>query len=110
MINGVSGVSVGSVGGRIDREHWIGGATAPTRSGQTESAAGLGDQIGQALGAMSAAEHRADLAAQGAATGDLASVSEFMMATTEAQLMAEVTVAVRNRGIEAFNEIMRMQV
>ena len=44
------------------------------------------------------------------ATGDLASVSDYMIAATEAQLATEVTVAVRNRAIESFNEIMRMQV
>jgi len=52
----------------------------------------------------------ADAAAIAGATGALSSVSDYMVAATEAQLTTEVTVAVRNRAIEAFNDIMRMQV
>ncbi len=59
---------------------------------------------------MGAAEARADSAALAGATGELASVSDYMIASTEAQLTTEITVAVRNRAIESFNEIMRMQV
>ena len=36
--------------------------------------------------------------------------SKYTIASTEAQLMTQLTVAVRNKAVEAFNDIMRMQV
>ncbi len=78
--------------------------TAPEESDSFASA------VGGALDQLSAADNRATKAAQAAATGDVASVGEYMVAATEAQLTAELTVAVRNRAIEAFNDIMRMQI
>lgn len=48
-------------------------------------------------------------AAEQAAVGDLESVTDYMIASTEAQLATEITVAVRDRAISAFNDIMRMQ-
>ncbi len=102
MISPVGGISVSGLGGRVESARFT------KEAGETDTS--FGGQIGDALSALGNAEQRADTASRAAATGDLSSVSEFMMATTEAQLLTEVTVAVRNRGIEAFNEIMRMQV
>lgn len=102
MISPVGGVSVTGLGGRVESAKVAGDAKTSETS--------IAGQIGDALNSLSAAEQRADTASRAAATGDLSSVSEFMMATTEAQLLTEVTVAVRNRAVEAFNEIMRMQV
>jgi len=44
-----------------------------------------------------------------AATGDLTDVHEYMIASTEASVATDLTVAVRNKAVDAFNEIMRMQ-
>jgi len=52
----------------------------------------------------------ADNAAQGVATGQLTDIHQFTAAAAKAQLGVELTVAVRNRAVEAYQEIMRMQV
>jgi flagellar hook-basal body complex protein FliE len=45
-----------------------------------------------------------------AATGDLQSIHDYTIAATQAAVTTQVTVAVRNKAVEAFNEIMRMPV
>jgi flagellar hook-basal body complex protein FliE len=49
-----------------------------------------------------------DTLAQQAATGDLSDAHDYMIAATKASLATELTVAVRNKAVDAFNEIMRM--
>ena len=66
--------------------------------------------ITDALASVGQAENSVTAAAEAAAVGDLESVSDFMVATAEAQLTTEITVAVRDRAISAFTDIMRMQI
>jgi len=66
--------------------------------------------VSDALGAVNDAHGRVDDLSVAAATGDLTAVHELTMATAEAQLLTQLTVEVRNRAVEAFNDIMRMQV
>ncbi|MEM9563288.1 MAG: flagellar hook-basal body complex protein FliE [Actinomycetota bacterium] len=83
-----------------------------TGSGTTaENFAGaIGQAIGDGLDQINQLDQAVSEASQQAAVGNLDSVSDFMIATAEAQLATEITVAVRDRAITAFNDIMRMQI
>lgn len=71
---------------------------------------GFGDIVSSALDNLDQAQKQTDQLSQAAATGDLDRVEDLMIATNQTQLMTQLTVAVRDRAVEAFNEIMRMQV
>jgi flagellar hook-basal body complex protein FliE len=49
-----------------------------------------------------------DLAVK-AVTGDLGDIHTATLAATRAQVTLELVSAVRNKGVDGFNEIMRMQ-
>ena len=66
--------------------------------------------VNQALDTVSGLENGVNHASRLAATGDLGSVSDYMIAASEAQLATEITVAIRDRAIAAFNDIMTMQI
>ncbi len=80
--------------------------TGPDAAGTTNFA----DQVKGALESVEQAQQTADGLAQQAATGELTDVHDYMIAATQAQLATDLTVAVRNRALESFQEIMRMQI
>ena len=82
----------------------------PTAAADPAASGGFGDMLGRALESVSDSHARADELALQAATGDLSAVHDYTIAATEAQLLTQLTVEVRNRAVEAFNDIMRMQV
>jgi flagellar hook-basal body complex protein FliE len=81
------------------------GAAGPTPASGTDFAAALGHGLEQLQQVQGKAD---DLAVQ-AAAGTLADPAEYMIASTQASLATQLTVAVRNKALDAFNEIMRMQ-
>lgn len=93
---------------------------APTRatgvgsSGSTGAAGASGGgalgQFGNMLDQLGQTQNAADNLALKAATGDLSSVQALTMASTEAQLMTQMTVTIRNKAVEAFKDIMGMQI
>ena len=86
------------------------GAVSPVSTPNTApSSQGFGDTIANALEAVSSAEFEADLLAQDVATGGDTSVQELMVVMTKTSLSVDMLVQVRNRAVEAYTEIMRMQ-
>lgn len=87
----------------------ISGPQAPV--GATRPAApGFGDAIQKGLQSVSGLEHTADAVSQSVATGGGAQIHDMMISTTKAQLGVDMLVQVRNRAVEAYQEIMRLQV
>jgi flagellar hook-basal body complex protein FliE len=85
-------------------------ATAPAGAASGANAGGAFAQVlSNALSSVEGAQANADVVSQLAAVGK-ADPIDVLTATTEAQLMVQTATVVRNRAVEAFNEIMRMQV
>lgn len=86
---------------------------AGTRPASSSGAAGaekFGSLLATGLDNLQQVQTKADGLAAQAAVGALPDVHDLMIASTQASLATELTVAVRNRAVEAFNEIMRMQI
>ena len=103
-ISAISGLSgIGGVSA-IDGLPGVTGTTAT--EGPNTDFAGL---LSQGLEGVQAAQTKAsDLAVQ-VADGTLADPAQYTMASTEAALGLQLTMAIRNKAVEAFQEIMRMQ-
>ncbi len=78
------------------------GATATDGSAFGAALAAAVDGVSQKQAVSS------DLAVK-AVTGDLDDVHDYTVAATEAAVALELTVALRNKAVDAFTEIMRMQ-
>lgn len=90
----------------------ISGATA---SGQGSSAPGadgsmaFGDLLKQALQEVSQASAQADTEARNLMTGESADMHTAMLAVQNADLSFQMMMAVRSKLIDAYREVMRMQ-
>ena len=123
VVGAVSGVSVSPV----QPVAGLGGLPAVAPSGATGFGAVMDQVLGAAevAGAAPAAEGSPSAlgrlselqAMQGdvdglavkAATGQLQDPSQYTIAATEATLATQMTVALRNKAVEAYSEVMRMQ-
>lgn len=80
----------------------------------TDAAGGTGGPdfakfISGGLENLQALQNRSDGLAVQAAEGRLEDVHNYLIAANEAGLAVQLTVALRNKAVEAFNEIMRLQ-
>ena len=90
---------IGGIGG-------MGGVSGAGRSAGPD----FGELVLDGLDRLDGVQKTADQLSVQAATGDLQNLHDYTIAATQAAVTTQVTVAIRNKAVEAFTEIMRMQV
>jgi flagellar hook-basal body complex protein FliE len=84
-------------------------ATSLAQPASATSGADFGSVLGNVVDGLSGLQQNANTLAVQAVTGDLTDIHQATLAATRAQVTMELVSAVRNKGVDAFNEIMRMQ-
>jgi flagellar hook-basal body complex protein FliE len=75
----------------------------------SDGGAGFGTSLASAVDGLQAMQSTSSALAIKAVTGDLSDVHDYTIAATQASVAMELTATIRNRAVDAFNEIMRMQ-
>jgi len=88
----------------------VGVQSTPSPQAPSAPNADFGGMVLDGIERLEGVQDRADGLAAQAAAGTLSNIHDYTMAATEASVTTQLTVAVRNKAVEAFTEIMRMQV
>jgi flagellar hook-basal body complex protein FliE len=86
------------------------GATQGVSGGAGAAGGSKGNLFSDALQNVQSSLDNADTLAKQLASGQLTDVHVYTAAATKAELAVQLTVAVRDRLVEAYQEIMRMQI
>ncbi|MBI5947938.1 MAG: flagellar hook-basal body complex protein FliE [Chloroflexi bacterium] len=85
------------------------GALAQTGSVAAKPAAGFAGMLGQALGQLQSISNNADAKVQALATGQDVELHDVMLALESESLAMNLVTQVRNKAVEAYQEVFRMQ-
>jgi flagellar hook-basal body complex protein FliE len=86
-----------------------------TKSGAADATQGasggsdFGSSITDALSNLQSTQNNSDNLATQMATGKLTDIQDYMIAANQAEIGTQLTVAVRDKAVAAFNQIMNMQ-
>jgi flagellar hook-basal body complex protein FliE len=78
-------------------------------SSQATGGAAFGNALTGAIDNLQQLQGTSDKLAIQAVTGNLDDIHDATLASTRAQVTLELVAGVRNKAVDAFNEIMRMQ-
>lgn len=84
-------------------------ATSTTTSVQPSEGGSFGSKIKNAISEVNNLQGEADTIANKLASGDAVEIHQAMIAMQKASTALQFTIQVRNKVIEAYQEIMRMQ-
>ncbi len=120
-VGGVSGINLSQLAQAYRQQVTgaagsTGGSDAATRAaasgaidpGTAARGADFASAVGNGLQQLETLDKTASTKAIQASTGDLRNIHDYVIAATQAQTATELTTTVRNKALDAFNEIMRM--
>lgn len=93
----------GGVGG-------VGGGTGTGAVGGDAGGGGFGKALSNAIGGLQGSLDQSSAAAQSLATGQATDVSQVAMTVERAVLELQLATQIRNKSVEAYQEIFRMNV
>ena len=82
----------------------------PAVSGAGDAVGGFGQALTNAISGLSQSQNTADDATVRMAAGDPIDLHEVMLARETASLQFQLAVQVRNKLVEAYQDVMRMQI
>ncbi len=85
----------------------LGGQTNPVAA--AKPAAGFADLLGQAVGQLQSISTNADNKVAAMATGKDVELSDVMLSLETESLAMSLVTSVRNKAVEAYQEVFRMQ-
>ncbi len=88
----------------------VGLTPAPLASAGPRPLEGFGEALADAIGALEQLQHEADASSLQLATGEPIELHEVMLAQDRASLSLQLAIQVRNKLVEAYQDIMRMQI
>lgn len=87
----------------------IGKSSAPGGVKGAEPSSGFGEILSKSIDAVNQQRQEADLLAQGLASGEHANIHETMIAMEKAGISFRLMTKVQQKVIDAYREVMRMQ-
>jgi len=97
----------------IDKIKGIGGITPPTgitKSNKNNKVQDFSKVLQDAIGRVNDLQKNAEKMTDDFATGKISNIHEVIIEAEKASVALKLTVEVRNRIVEAYREIMRMQI
>lgn len=85
------------------------GSVAQTAATAAKPAAGFADMLGQAIGQLQQISDNAGQKVNAMATGQDVELSDVMLALQSESLAMSFATQVRNKAVEAYQEVFRMQ-
>ncbi|MFZ5898487.1 MAG: flagellar hook-basal body complex protein FliE [Bacillota bacterium] len=83
---------------------------SPSNKQGAAKGAAFGEVLTRAIEELNASQVKADKAVQGFLSGEVKDVHQVMIALEEAHLMMQLSLEVRNKLVEAYQELSRMPV